>query len=29
MNQKGRRVKLTADRLSVLAALGLEWAREG
>ncbi|MEU3395000.1 DEAD/DEAH box helicase [Streptomyces albidoflavus] len=29
MNQKGRRAKLTADKLSALAALGLEWAREG
>ncbi|MEU8565166.1 helicase associated domain-containing protein [Streptomyces cyaneofuscatus] len=29
MNQKGSRVKLNADRLSVLAALGLEWARKG
>ncbi|MEU1224124.1 helicase associated domain-containing protein [Streptomyces microflavus] len=26
MNQKGRRAKLPADRLSALAALGLEWA---
>lgn len=26
MNQKGRRAKLTADKLSALAALGLEWA---
>ncbi|WP_432445132.1 hypothetical protein [Streptomyces filamentosus] len=29
MNQKGRRAKLTTDKLSVLAALGLEWARKG
>ncbi|MGV9884903.1 Helicase associated domain protein [Streptomyces sp. NPDC003006] len=29
MNQKGRRAKLTADKLAALAALGLEWAREG
>lgn len=29
MNQKGRRAKLTPDRLQALAALGLEWAREG
>lgn len=27
MNQKGRRAKLTADKLSTLASLGLEWAR--
>ena len=26
MNQKGRRSKLTADKLAALAALGLEWA---
>ncbi|MEW2728912.1 helicase associated domain-containing protein [Streptomyces albidoflavus] len=26
MNQKGRRAKLTPDKLSALAALGLEWA---
>ncbi|MFB7454670.1 Helicase associated domain protein [Streptomyces sp. NPDC056194] len=26
MNQKGRRAKLTPDKLTVLAALGLEWA---
>ncbi|MDX3579364.1 MULTISPECIES: DEAD/DEAH box helicase [Streptomyces] len=29
MNLKGRRAKLTADRLATLATLGLEWAREG
>ncbi|MEU9992834.1 Helicase associated domain protein [Streptomyces sp. NPDC048045] len=29
MNQKGRRAKLTTDKLSALAALGLEWALEG
>ncbi|MFJ4422174.1 DEAD/DEAH box helicase [Streptomyces bobili] len=29
MNQKGRRAKLTADKLAVLAVLGLEWACEG
>jgi superfamily II DNA or RNA helicase len=29
MNQKGRRVKLTADKLAALAVLGLEWARKG
>ncbi|MFJ4577576.1 Helicase associated domain protein [Streptomyces sp. NPDC088846] len=29
MNQKGRRAKLTADKLAALAVLGLEWAREG
>lgn len=29
MNQKGRRVKLTTDKLAALAALGLEWALEG
>ncbi|MFL3871347.1 Helicase associated domain protein [Streptomyces griseobrunneus] len=29
MNQKGRRAKLTPDKLRALAALGLEWAREG
>ncbi|MFE7512149.1 Helicase associated domain protein [Streptomyces sp. NPDC057540] len=29
MNQKGRRAKLAAGRLTALAALGLEWAREG
>lgn len=29
MNQKGRRAKLTADRLAALAALGLEWAQGG
>ncbi|MGW1957566.1 Helicase associated domain protein [Streptomyces sp. NPDC001920] len=29
MNQKGRRTKLTVDKLAALAALGLEWAREG
>lgn len=28
-NSKSRRAKLSADRLSALAALGLEWAREG
>lgn len=27
MNQKGRRAKLTADKLAALATLGLEWAR--
>ncbi|WP_436848734.1 helicase associated domain-containing protein [Streptomyces asoensis] len=27
MNQKGRRAKLPAERLTALAALGLEWAR--
>lgn len=27
MNQKGRRSKLTTDRLAALAALGLEWAQ--
>ncbi|MFI8405187.1 hypothetical protein ACIGG5_33775 [Streptomyces sp. NPDC085463] len=26
MNQKSRRTKLTADKLSALAGLGLEWA---
>ncbi|MEU9222738.1 helicase associated domain-containing protein, partial [Streptomyces sp. NPDC048376] len=29
MNQKGRRARLTPDKLQALAALGLEWAREG
>ncbi|NEB29847.1 DEAD/DEAH box helicase family protein [Streptomyces sp. SID14446] len=29
MNQKTRRAKLTVDKLAALAALGLEWAREG
>ncbi|MEU7419102.1 DEAD/DEAH box helicase [Streptomyces antibioticus] len=29
MNQKGRRVKLTTDKLAALAALGLEWALKG
>ncbi|MEV0119063.1 Helicase associated domain protein [Streptomyces sp. NPDC050844] len=29
MNQKGRRAKLTVDKLQQLAVLGLEWAREG
>ncbi|CAL9673479.1 hypothetical protein [Streptomyces sp. enrichment culture] len=29
MNQKSRRAKLTADKLSALAALGLEWAWQG
>ncbi|WP_108934779.1 DEAD/DEAH box helicase [Streptomyces ardesiacus] len=29
MNQKGRRAKLTTDKLAALADLGLEWAREG
>ncbi|MFE7537238.1 hypothetical protein ACMZ5F_10575 [Streptomyces rhizosphaericola] len=29
MNQKGRRAKLSADKLAVLAALGLDWVREG
>ncbi|WP_031050359.1 DEAD/DEAH box helicase [Streptomyces sp. NRRL F-5650] len=29
MNQKTRRAKLATDKLSVLAALGLEWAVEG
>ncbi|MFD7092001.1 Helicase associated domain protein [Streptomyces sp. NPDC059896] len=29
MNQKGRRAKLTVDKLAALAVLGLEWAREG
>ncbi|MEU9575405.1 Helicase associated domain protein [Streptomyces massasporeus] len=29
MNQKGRRAKLTTDKLATLAALGLEWALEG
>ncbi|MCH0561353.1 DEAD/DEAH box helicase [Streptomyces sp. MUM 16J] len=29
MNQKGRRVKLTPDKLITLAGLGLEWARQG
>ncbi|MGW4984009.1 Helicase associated domain protein [Streptomyces mirabilis] len=29
MNQKGRRAKLATDKLSALAALGLEWALEG
>jgi hypothetical protein len=29
MNQKGRRAKLTTDKLAILAALGLEWALEG
>jgi hypothetical protein len=29
MNQKGRRSKLTTDKLTTLAALGLEWALEG
>ncbi|MDX3615945.1 DEAD/DEAH box helicase [Streptomyces europaeiscabiei] len=28
-NSKSRRGKLTADKLAALAALGLEWAREG
>ncbi|MYW31116.1 DEAD/DEAH box helicase [Streptomyces sp. SID2119] len=28
-NSKSRRAKLSADRLSALAALGLEWAQEG
>lgn len=27
MNQKGRRAKLTADKLAALATLGLEWAQ--
>lgn len=26
MNQKGRRAKLTTDKLAALAALGLNWA---
>jgi hypothetical protein len=26
MNQKGRRSKLTADKLAALADLGLDWA---
>ncbi|MFF3632144.1 Helicase associated domain protein [Streptomyces sp. NPDC002164] len=29
MNQKGRRAKLTPDKLIALAELGLEWARQG
>ncbi|KIE22893.1 helicase [Streptomyces sp. MUSC 125] len=29
MNQKGRRAKLTPDKLTTLAELGLEWARQG
>ncbi|GKQ36233.1 DEAD/DEAH box helicase [Streptomyces sp. A012304] len=29
MNQKGRRAKLTHDRLQALADLGLDWAAEG
>ncbi|MGW5232994.1 Helicase associated domain protein [Streptomyces nodosus] len=29
MNQKGRRAKLTVDKLAALAVLGLEWAQEG
>ncbi|MGW6738966.1 Helicase associated domain protein [Streptomyces sp. NPDC055013] len=29
MNQKGRRARLTVDKLAALAVLGLEWAREG
>lgn len=29
MNQKGRRAKLTTDKLATLAALELEWAQEG
>ena len=29
MNQKSRRAKLATDKLSALAALGLEWALEG
>lgn len=29
MNLKGRRAKLTVEKLAALAALGLEWAREG
>ncbi|WP_329619078.1 Helicase associated domain protein [Streptomyces sp. NBC_01255] len=29
MNQKGRRAKLTPDKLITLAELGLEWARQG
>ncbi|MFD0319374.1 helicase associated domain-containing protein [Streptomyces flavalbus] len=29
MNQKSRRTKLTADKLTTLAALGLEWALQG
>ncbi|MFE9099045.1 Helicase associated domain protein [Streptomyces sp. NPDC007264] len=29
MNQKSRRAKLTTDKLSALAVLGLEWALEG
>ncbi len=29
MNQKGRRAKLTADKLAALAALGLEWVTQG
>lgn len=27
MNQKGRRAKLTTDKLAALADLGLDWAR--
>ncbi|GAA3908828.1 hypothetical protein GCM10023084_71300 [Streptomyces lacrimifluminis] len=26
MNQKGRRTKLTTDKLAALAELGMEWA---
>lgn len=26
MNQKGRRAKLTADKLATLSGLGLDWA---
>ncbi|MFG2409926.1 helicase associated domain-containing protein, partial [Streptomyces brevispora] len=29
MNQKGRRAKLTTDKLAVLAGLGLDWAQTG
>ncbi|MCZ4103737.1 MULTISPECIES: DEAD/DEAH box helicase [Streptomyces] len=29
MNQKGRRAKLTTDKLAALAGLGLDWARRG
>ncbi|KPC86546.1 helicase [Streptomyces sp. NRRL F-6602] len=28
-NSKSRRAKLTSDKLTALAALGLEWALEG
>ncbi|MEV5901868.1 helicase associated domain-containing protein [Streptomyces sp. NPDC052127] len=28
-NSRSRRAKLTADKLGTLAALGLEWARQG